>query len=128
MARWIEAGGPQQFALLGAARRVLRGEQDIDCPGCGMAKLRAYFHVFNVVTRTGEIWVWCPACHTTGHLPRVTPTADVGSDPFANPSLEQFAALESDPSESFLDRLDRFVGNGTITFRTPVRRSDGDDS
>jgi len=29
-------------------------------------------------------------------------------------SLEQFDALESDPAESFIDRLDRLVDDGTI--------------
>ncbi|HEX3757201.1 MAG TPA: hypothetical protein VHW23_00785 [Kofleriaceae bacterium] len=119
MARWTEAGGPHQFAFMGAASRTLRGERDIDCPKCGAAKLRAYFHVFNVAKRTGTIWVWCPACHTTGHLPRVTPTVEVGSDPFAQLSLEQFAALEADPKEQLLDRLDRLVSNGTITTASP---------
>jgi hypothetical protein len=115
MARWIDAGGPHQFAFMGAASRTLRGERDIDCPKCGAARLRSYFHVFNPAKRTGTIWVWCPACHMTGHLPRVTPTVEVGSDPFADLSLEQFAALEADPKEPLLDRLDRLVGDGTIT-------------
>lgn len=119
MARWQEAGGPHQFAFMGAASRTLRGDRDIDCPKCGAAKLRAYFHVFNPTKRTGTIWVWCPACHTTGHLPRVTPTVEVGSDPFAALSLDQFAALEADPNEHLLDRLDRLVSDGTITSSTP---------
>lgn len=119
MARWIEPGGPQPFAFIGAASRTLRGEPAIDCPACGAAKLRAYVHVFNVAKRTGETWVWCPACHTTAHVPRVTPAADGGPDPFA--------ALEPDLDESFLDRLDRFVGDGTATRGTlrPSKRRDG---
>jgi len=47
------------------------------------------------------VWVWCPACCTTGHLPRVTLTVDLDPDPFASLSLGQFAALES--------KLDRAV-------------------
>jgi len=100
--------------FMGAASRTLRGERDLDCPKCGAAKLRSYFHMFNATKRTGTIWVWCPACHTTGHLPRVTPAVDLGTDPFARLSLEQFAALESDPDEPLLDQLDRLVGDGTI--------------
>lgn len=119
MARWIEAGGPHQFAFMGAASRTLCGEQDIDCPKCGAAKLRSYFHVFNPAKRTGTIWVWCPSCHTTGHLPRVTPTVDLGPDPFAGLSLGQFAELESNPNEPLLDRLDRLVDDGTITGGRP---------
>jgi len=114
MVRWIEAGGPHQFSFMGAASRSLRGERDIDCPKCGAAKLRAYFHVLSPAKRTGTVWVWCRACHTTAHLPRVTPTADLGPDPFAALSLEQFAALETDRAEPFLDRLDRLVDDGTI--------------
>lgn len=114
MARWIEAGGPHQFTFMGAASRTLRGERGIDCPKCGAATLRSYFHVFNPAKRTGTVWVWCAACRTTAHLPRVTPTVDLGPDPFARLSLEQFAALESDPDEAFLDRLDRLVGDDTI--------------
>ncbi|TMQ08803.1 MAG: hypothetical protein E6J90_10315 [Deltaproteobacteria bacterium] len=114
MARWIEAGGPYQFPFMGAASRTLRGERDIDCPKCGAARLRAYFHVFNPTKRTGTIWVWCRACRTTSHLPRVTLAADLGPDPFAQLTLEQFAALESDPAEPLLDRLDRLVDDGTI--------------
>jgi len=114
MARWLEAGGTHQFAFMGAASRTLRGERSIDCPKCGAAKLRAYFHMFNPGKRTGTVWVWCTRCRTTAHLPRVTPTVGLGPDPFARLSLEQFDALESDPAESFIDRLDRLVDDGTI--------------
>ncbi len=46
--------------------------------------------------------------------------ASTGSDPFAQLSLEQFAALEADPKEQLLDRLDRLVSNGTITSTSPT--------
>jgi uncharacterized C2H2 Zn-finger protein len=121
MPQWRDAWGPHRIPFMGAASRTLDGERDIDCPKCGTAKLRSYFHVLNSAKRTGTIWVWCPACHTVGHLPRVTPTADMGPDPFANLTLDQFGAFESGPKESFLDRLDRLVSNGTITTGPPTR-------
>ena len=99
---------------MGAASRSLRGERDIVCPKCGAAKLRSYFHMFNAAKRTGTIWVWCPACRTTAHLPRVTPTADLGPDPFADLSLDQFAALETNRNETLLDRLDRLWRDGKV--------------
>ena len=62
MTRWTQAGGPYQFPFMGAASRSLKGERDIDCPKCGAAKLRSYFHVFDREAQLGSIWVWCPAC------------------------------------------------------------------
>ncbi|HEX4423330.1 MAG TPA: hypothetical protein VH165_35715 [Kofleriaceae bacterium] len=109
MTRWTEAGGPHQMAFMGAASRTLRGEREIACPKCGAAELRAYFHLFNAAKRTGTIWVWCPACRTTGHLPRVTPAVELGPDPFAGLSLEQFAALELDPHKGLIDRLEELA-------------------
>jgi hypothetical protein len=114
MKRWTEAGGPHQFAFMGAASRTLRGERGIDCPKCGQAKLRSYFHVFNAAKGTGTIWVWCPSCRTTCHLPRVVPSGEVPRDPFASYSLEQFAELETQSKEPFLDRLDRLWDAGKM--------------
>src|SRR5688572_25388511 len=91
---------------MGAASRSLRGEAPIECPKCRQAVLRAYFHVFQPPEGTGTIWVWCPACRTQCHLSRVKPQADMGTDPFAHLSLPEFAALEKDGSEPFLDRLE----------------------
>jgi hypothetical protein len=42
-----------------------------------------------------------------GLVSRVTPTSDLSTDPFAALSLEQFAAIETDRAEPFLDRLER---------------------
>jgi hypothetical protein len=114
MRRWTEAAGPHQFPFMGAASRSLKGERALLCPKCAAAELRFYYHEFKPDKRTGTIWVWCPACATTCHLPRVTPKVDLGPDPFAALSLEQFAALEADPSERFLDRLDRLWSHGKI--------------
>jgi hypothetical protein len=119
MARWTQAGGPHQFAFMGAASRTLRGDRDIECPKCARATLRWYYHVFNLAKRTGTMWVWCPACYTTGHLPRVTPTVDPGPDPFSALSLAQFAALEADPTEPLLDRLDRLATQGVLALPSP---------
>jgi hypothetical protein len=92
---------------MGAASRTLAGERGIRCPKCNEEELRAYFHEFDPQRRRGTIWVWCPRCRVTAHLPRVTPKADLGPDPFRGLSLEQFAAVEADTNEPFMDKLDR---------------------
>lgn len=114
MKKWTEAGGPYQFAFMGAASRSLRGEGSIKCPKCRQTMLRTYFHMFNLPAGTGTVWVWCPACRTTCHLSRVTPHSDMGKDPFAHLSLAQFAALEQNHDEPFLDRLDRLWKEGML--------------
>jgi hypothetical protein len=115
--RWMEAGGANQFEFMGAASRSLRGERNITCPKCGQAILHAYFHQFNANTGRGTIWVWCPNCHTTCHLPRVVPAADMGQDSFRDLSLAQFEALERDSQEGFFDRLERLWKEGRIGYR-----------
>lgn len=112
--RWTQAGGPYQFPFMGAGSRTLAGEHEIACPRCAEATLRGYFHAFKPETGRGTLWVWCPRCRTTTHLPRVTPKAEVGPDPFADLSLEQFDALER--SEPLLDRLDRLWEQGALWF------------
>jgi len=112
--RWTEAGGTHQFAFMGAASRSLRGERNIRCPKCGEDDLRAYFHAFDAKRLRGTVWVWCAGCHTTCHLPRVTPQADLGADPFYELSLQQFAAVEADSNEAFMDRLERLWREGRL--------------
>lgn len=119
MKKWSEAGGPHQFPFMGAASRLLKGEHAIACPKCQEAELRAYFHLFKPTARTGTIWVWCPRCRTTTHLSRVTPQADLGPDPFAALTLEQFGELEE--AEPWLDRLDRLWNDGTLGPRVESR-------
>jgi len=112
--KWTEAGGPYQFPFMGAASRSLKGEGPIPCPKCRQAMLRTYFHVFKPPTGTGTVWVWCPACRTTCHLSRVKPRADMGNDPFAHLSLAEFAALEQERDEPFLDKLERLWSEGKL--------------
>ena len=104
--RWVEAGGDHQVPFLKAAARVLKGAT-VACPKCGHEPLRRYFHAFRPEAGTGTLWVWCPACSTTTHLPRVTPTAPMPPDPFAHLSLREFADLELGGGSSLLDRLDQ---------------------
>lgn len=114
MTRWTEAGGPHQFPFMGAASRTLAGERAIACPRCAEGTLRGYLHAFKPETRSGTLWVWCPRCRTTTHLPRVTPKVEVGPDPFADLSREQFEALER--GEPLLDRLERLWDRGALGF------------
>jgi hypothetical protein len=111
--RWVEAGGEWQVPFMIAAGRVLKGEQ-VRCPKCGAATLRHYFHAFDKRESRGTLWVWCPACHTSCHLPRVVPTGPPQADPFADLDLEEFAALELAPDEGILDRVDRMWEEGTL--------------
>jgi hypothetical protein len=111
---WTEAGGAHQLPFMAAASRTMRGDRDLACPRCAAATLRSYFHEFNRDRRTGTFWVWCPGCRTTAHLPRVTPPGPPPPDPFAELSLDDFAALELDPAESLLDRLDRLWDEGRL--------------
>jgi hypothetical protein len=111
--KWIEAGGEYQLPCMKAAGRVLKGEQVI-CPKCHDANLRYYFHVFNKSRGEGTVWVWCPKCHITCHLPRVSLLGLEQQDPFADLDLEQFAKLEADPAQPLLDRLDRLWDEGKL--------------
>ncbi len=113
MKKWTEAAGPYQFPFMGAATRSLKGEMQIQCPKCSGGPLRAYFHMFKPADETGTIWVWCPECRTTTHLPRVTPQVELGPDPFANLTIDEFEALERS-EESLLDRLDRMWAEGKL--------------
>lgn len=116
MKEWIEAGGPYQFPFMGAASRIINGDYMIDCPKCGQARLRFYFHVFNQEQNTGTIWVWCPNCRTTYHLPRVKPKIRGFPDPYKDLGLEEFSRLETDETESFLDKLDRLWDEGVLGY------------
>ncbi len=111
---WTEAGGEYQIPFMGAASRTLKGEYPITCGKCGQAPLRFYFHVFNEAKGTGTLWVWCPSCRTQTHLPRVKPDAKGFDDPFKNLSLEDFARMEEDATEPFIEKLDRLWDKGTI--------------
>lgn len=93
---------------------MLKGETRLPCPRCGKADLRFYFHAFQRDRGTGTFWVWCPACGTTSHLPRVKPAGDMPKDPFQDLGLEDFARLELDPDEPLLDRLDRLWDQGDL--------------
>lgn len=119
---WVQAGGPHQFPFMGAASRSLSGEGPIECPKCHQGTIRAYFHMFKPEARTGTIWVWCAACRTVCHLPRVTPKVDLGPDPFASLSLAQFGALEADASEPFLDRLERLWHENELGFHPTTKK------
>jgi hypothetical protein len=110
--QWIEAGGKFQVPFMAACQRLARGEEVI-CPKCGAALLRAYFHAFHSDGR-GTLWAWCPNCRTKCHLPRVLSATLQPLDPFAKLSTEQFAELELNPSETFADRLDRMWNAGTL--------------
>jgi hypothetical protein len=112
--RWIEAGGAFQFPFMGAASRSLQGERGIVCPKCAQTTLRAYFHAFDREKDVGTIWVWCPKCRTTAHLPRVIPKVALGPDPFSELSREEFARLETKSGEHLLDRLDRLWTQGQL--------------
>lgn len=111
--KWIEAGGEYQLPCMNAAGRVLKGEQ-VQCPKCHAANLRYYFHAFDKSRGRGTIWVWCPNCHLTCHLPRVSPMGLRQDDPFAALDLDQFAELELNPRETLLDRLNRMWDEGAL--------------
>jgi len=111
--KWVEAGGEFQIPFMLAARRVLQGEP-IRCPKCGKANLRFYFHAMKPALGQGTLWVWCPACQTKTHLPRITPKNVPQTDPFGHLSLEEFAELELDKRESFQDRLNRLWDEGVL--------------
>jgi hypothetical protein len=100
--------------MMGAASRALAGEYDAPCPRGDGGRLRFYFHRFNAEAGTGTMWAWCPTCGTTTHLPRVQPTELSLRDPFAGLSLQEFAAIELDPDDGLLDRLDRLWDEGAI--------------
>jgi hypothetical protein len=113
--KWIEAGGEAQIPFLRAARKVLTGES-VQCPKCHAAALRYYFHVLDRQRLSGTIWAWCSHCFTKCHLPRVpAPTGGRSQiDPFEKLTLDEFAELELDPKERFLDRLNRLWDEGTL--------------
>jgi hypothetical protein len=112
--KWIEAGGAYQLPCMKAAGRVLKGEQVVLCPKCRDANLRYYFHAFDKSRGEGTIWVWCPSCHLTCRLRRVSPMGPRQQDPFAVLDLDQFANLELTPGEPLLDRLDRLWDEGIL--------------
>jgi hypothetical protein len=111
---WTQATGPDQIALMGAASRAVEGHLGTDCPRGDGERLRFYFHRFNEATGTGTMWVWCHVAKITAHIPRVRPAHEVLKDPFDELTLEQFAALELDEAEPFMDRLNRLWEAGDI--------------
>jgi hypothetical protein len=110
--KWTDAGGDHQMRFMGAASKTLDGVTSIVCPKCKEADLRSYFHAFKPDGK-GTVWVWCPRCRTTAHLPRVTRDKYKGSDPFAALTRDQFEELERS-KEPLLDRLDRLWDEGKI--------------
>jgi hypothetical protein len=122
MNQWVEAGGSYQFPFMGAGSRIINGDYIIDCPKCGQARLRFYFHIFKPEQGTGTIWVWCPNCRTTCHLPRVKPHVPGFPDPFKDLGLEEFAGVEMNETEPFLDRLDRLWSEGVLGDPTNLKR------
>jgi hypothetical protein len=121
--QWSEAGGAEQLALMGAASRAVEGDLDVDYPHRDGEKLRFYFHRFSETAGTGTMWVWCHSSKITSHIPRVRPTHTKLRDPFEHLTLEQFAELELDEAENFLDRLDRLWEAGEIL--SPAERDSG---
>lgn len=111
--KWIEAGGEYQVPFMIAARTVFV-EESVRCPKCDGASLRYYFHVFDKKNGRGTAWVWCPNCFTKCHLPRISPSNVKQTDPFANLTLDDFAELELDSKERFLDRLNRLWEEGKL--------------
>ncbi len=111
--KWIEAGGEYQIPFMIAAQKVFKGEP-VQCPKCSGASLRYYFHILDQQHGRGAIWAWCPNCFTKCHLPRVSPKNIMQIDPFASHTLDQFAELEIDPKEPFLDRLNRIWEEGKL--------------
>lgn len=118
--KWIEAGGSYQFPFMGAISRLLKGEYTILCPKCRQATLRGYFHVFDKIRQTGTMWIWCPHCRTTSHLPRIKPHKDLFDDPFSSLDLKEFAMMELNDQESLLDQLDRLWEKGELQFPSTV--------
>lgn len=109
-----EAGGSVQVSFLAAGNRLLKNSSPSDCPGCGGGRLRYYFHEFNRPRSQGTLWLWCPDCGSTCHLPRVTPSVSMPPDPLAALGLEEFARLETESDEPFQDRLDRLWREGKL--------------
>lgn len=109
--KWVEASDEHQIPFMLAARQVFQGKS-ILCPKCSKETLRYYFHIFNQKRETGTIWAWCPNCFTQCHLPRVSPQNVIQIDPFADFTIEQFAELELDSREPFLNRLNRLWEEG----------------
>jgi hypothetical protein len=103
--------------MLGAGSRALTGELDAPCPRDDGGRLRFYFHAFDRAQGEGTLWVWCPVCGLTVHLPRVRPAGSELRDPFGDLSLEEFAELELDEERPLLDRLDALWETGAITAR-----------
>jgi hypothetical protein len=112
--KWIEAHDEDQIPFMLSARRVFQGKP-ILCPKCEKATLRYYFHIFDKQNKRGTVWVWCPNCHTQCHLPRVSPQNVTQADPFASLTLDQFAELELDPEELFLDRVNLLWEKGKLS-------------
>jgi hypothetical protein len=121
---WIEAGGEFQIPFMLAAGKLLKGA-DVACPKCAAPHLRHYFHAFDRIAGHGSFWVWCDACRTHTHLPRVQAPALHPTDPYAELSLEDFAALEMDASIGFLDRLNGLWESGALAAPEPAPAADG---
>ena len=113
-APWVEAGGADQLALMGAASRAVGGDVDVPCPLHDGERLRFYFHRLSELSGTGTMWAWCPSARIFTHIPRVKPAHSKLRDPFEDLTIEQFAKLEVDPRTRFYDRLDRLWEDGEI--------------
>jgi hypothetical protein len=111
--KWTEASDEYQIPFMLAAQQVLKGEP-VRCPKCDVASLRYYFHILDQQRRRGTVWVWCPNCFTKCHLPRISPLNVTQVDPFESITLEQFAELEVDSQEPFLDLLNRIWEQGEL--------------
>lgn len=102
-----------QLLFLGAASRIAQTGNSVGCPACAAGPLRFYHHVLSKERGTGTLWVWCPTCGRTTHLPRIRWRHEV-RDPLAAMSEDAFIQLEKDMSELWLDRLDRLWEAGDI--------------
>jgi hypothetical protein len=111
--KWTEASDEHQIPFMLAARKVFNGEP-VRCPKCDFVAIRYYFHIMNQQQRRGTIWAWCPKCFIKCHLPRVSPRNVAQVDPFANLTLQQFAELEVDPTEPFMERMNRLWEEGKL--------------
>ena len=116
---WRDAYGDLRLPFFGAAGKILDGDFHVNCPNCGKHTLRFYYHKFDAKKNSGTLWAWCPNCHMTVHLPRVTPQGWDFPDPFADLDLDAFAEIE-ESDEPFMKRLDRLWVQGKIGLQEPM--------
>ncbi|HEY2616817.1 MAG TPA: hypothetical protein VGI78_05725 [Acetobacteraceae bacterium] len=111
---WRDSYGELKLPFLGAASQILDGNFAVKCPACGKHDLRFYYHVFDVGKDTGTLWVWCPSCRITAHLPRVQPKGWRFPDPFRDISPDDFGDMEDAGEPPFMTRLDDLWNRGAI--------------